>query len=102
MTLEKYAAVLRGIEHAPYNEGSYISHTTGRLGYRACFQVGGNWYWYSVSNTTEKIPPSAVADAITHGKCRRAGRYNAEGFEATISFGGHSYMIEMGSNKPTR
>jgi hypothetical protein len=103
MTLEKYAEVLRGIKDTdiPFHEGDYVSHTTGKIGYRAYYQVGDVWYWYSVSDTTEIILPSAVANAILHGQCQRVGSFKVNGFEATVRFEGHSFMLNMGSKKPS-
>jgi hypothetical protein len=102
MTLEKYADVLRGIKDSdsPFHEGDYVSHTTGRSGYRACYQVGSAWYWYSVSDTADRISPSGVVQAIVSGQCQRAGPFKGNGFEATVRFDGHSYMLNMGSKKP--
>lgn len=101
MTLKEYAAVLRMIgDIAPYHEGEYLSRTTGRPGYRACYQVGQNWFWYSVSNITNIVSPQIVADAIEKGVCQREGSFKGNGFEATVRFDGHSYMLNMGSKKP--
>jgi hypothetical protein len=102
MTLGEYADILRGIKDSdpPFHEGDYVSHTTGRTGYRAYYQVGKEWFWYSVSDTTELVLPSAVVKAIVSGQCQRAGPFKGNGFEATVNFDGHSYMVNMGSKKP--
>jgi hypothetical protein len=100
VTVEEYADVLRSIKQPPYEESTYVSRSTGNPGYRVVYQVGRNWYWYTVSNSTKKFPPSEVADAISKGTVNRAGPYKGDGFEATIRFDGHSYMINMGAAKP--
>ena len=102
MTLPEYADALRTLkdEDEPFQEGEYISATTGKVGYRASYKVGGLWYWYSVSDTKQMVFPSAVVKAIIHGECQRAGSFKGNGFEATIRFDGHSYMLNMGSARP--
>jgi hypothetical protein len=102
MTLEEYAEILREVKDsdAPFHEGDYVSHTTGKIGYRACYQVRDVWFWYSVSDTAEIIFPSAVVNAIVHGQCQRAGSFKVNGFEATVRFEGRSFMLNMGSEKP--
>jgi len=104
MTPNEFAEVLRGIDdsESPYDEGEYTSHTTGNKGYWVCYHVGQLWYWYSVSNTTDIIFPSKVVQAIVSGNCERSGPYKGNGFEATVRFDGHSYMLGMGSTKPRR
>jgi hypothetical protein len=103
MTLEGFADILRGIKDSdpPFHEGDYVSHTTGRAGYRAYYQVGNDWYWYSVSDTTDLVLPSAVVRAIENGQCQRAGSFKGNGFEVTVRLDGHSYMLNMGSKKPS-
>lgn len=100
MTVEEFANVLRSIDQPPHEESTYTSHSTGDPGYRAVYQVGGNWYWYTVSNTTKKFSPADVADAIGNGMVNRAGPYKENGFEATVRFNGHSYMLNMGATRP--
>jgi hypothetical protein len=103
MTLAEYVDVLRGIKDLdpPFRERDYVSDTTGKVGYSACYKIGNFWYWYSVSETTEIVLPSEVVKAILNGECQRAGPFKRNGFEATIRFDGHSFMINMGSTKPT-
>jgi hypothetical protein len=55
--------------------------------------VGKDWLWYSVSDTSEIIFPSSVVKAIANGQCQRAGPFKGNGFEATVRFDGHSYML---------
>jgi len=101
MTLAEYADVLRAIKDTdpPFHEGDY-KNEFGVTGYRACYQVGKGWFWYSVSDTTSIIVPSMVVKAIEGGRCDRAGTFKGNGFEATIRFDDRSYMLNMGSKKP--
>jgi hypothetical protein len=102
MTLTEYVDVLRGLkdEDEPFQQGEYVSDTTGKVGYWASYNVDDVWYWYSVSDTTEIVLPSTVVNAIINGECQRAGPFKGNGFEATIRFDGQSYMLNMGSTKP--
>src|SRR6266436_6254534 len=101
MTLEEYAGILGGIEDSssPFQEGEYKSHTTGNVGYRASYRVGKDWLWYSVSDTSEIVLPSAVVKAVANGQCQRAGLFKGNGFEARVRFAGQSYMLGVGSKK---
>jgi hypothetical protein len=101
MTLDEYAEVLRAIEDSdsPFYEGEYYNEF-GVQGYRASYHIGKDWYWYSVSDTTAIVLPSAVVNAVINGECQRAGPFKGNGFEATIRFDGHSYMLNMGSKQP--
>jgi hypothetical protein len=103
MTLLKYATILAGIHDSvePFRDGDYKSQTTGRIGYWASYQIGRDWLWYSVSDSSSKIIlPSAVLAAIANGQCQRLGSFKVNGFEATVRFDGHSYMLGFGSKKP--
>src|SRR5258708_37863347 len=102
MNVGEYAEILRNPALTSYEDGSYTSQTTGRQGYRAIFRLGRKWYWYSVSNMTRKVSPLEVADAITSPSKRidRSGTYKKTGFEATVRFDGHSYMLNEGDVKP--
>jgi hypothetical protein len=100
MNISKYADVLRNTTRAPYDEGTYISDTTGNPGYWATYQVELDWYWFSVSNTTRKFGPSEVAEAISKGTVTRQSRYKPNSFEATVKHDGHSYMLGMGMTRP--
>ena len=84
---------------SPFQEGEYKSHTTGNVGYWASYRVGKDWLWYPVSDTSEIIFPSSVVKAIVNGQCQRAGPFKGNGFEATVRFDGHSYMLGVGSKK---
>jgi hypothetical protein len=102
MNVTEYAEVLRNPALSPYEDSWYTSHTTGRQGYRAVFRLGKRWYWYSVSNVTAKVSPLEVADAITSPSATidRSGPYKETGFESTVRFDGHSYMLNEGDGKP--
>lgn len=104
MTIDEFAEVLRSPGLRLYEDGEYESHKTGRTGYRATFQLGGKWYWYSVSDTTHKVGPWEVAEAITSPTrtVQREGPYGNSGFEATVQQGGHWYMLGMGDTAPQR
>jgi hypothetical protein len=95
MTLKEYADVLRQIDRAPDNNGHYQSKGTGLTGYWAEYIVDGKTFRYSVSNTEGRVLPVHVVNAIENGKCQRAKPYKGTGFEATINFEGHSYMLTM-------
>ena len=102
MTLEEYAELLGAIEDSdsPLREGDYVSDTTGKLGYWASYRVDKDWLWYSVSDTSAIVLPSSVVKAIANGDCQRAGSFKGSGFEATVRFDGHSYMLGVGSREP--
>jgi hypothetical protein len=102
MNVAEYADILRNPDLKPHEEGWYTSHTTGRQGYRATFSLGRVWYWYSVSDKTAKVSPLEVSNAITSPRARvdRSGAYKGNGFEATVRFDGHSYMLNAGDSKP--
>lgn len=102
MTVTEYADILRNPELTFYEDGSYTSHTTQKEGYRATFQLAQKWFWYSVSDTRRKVSRIEVADAITRGEVERSGRYKSDGFEATVRYEGHSYMIGMDSKHPVQ
>jgi hypothetical protein len=95
MTLKEYADVLRAIDRAPDSDGHYQSKSTGLTGYWAEYTVDGKLFRYSVSNTEGPVFPVHVVNAIENGKCQRAKPYKGSGFEATINFDGHSYMLTM-------
>ncbi len=103
MTVQEYAAILRGIQDSdqPFRDGDYVSDNTGRRGYWAEYKLGNDWIWYSVSDTSGSIVlPSKVVEAIDRGECQRAGPFKGNGFEATIRFDDHSYMLGLGSRRP--
>jgi hypothetical protein len=102
VTLAEFADILRGIRDTdpPFHEGDYVNEL-GVAGYRAYYQVGRDWYWYSVSGMASIVLPSAVVTAITKGRCDRVGTFKGNGFEATIRYDGHSYMLNMGSKRPS-
>ena len=104
MTVTEFADVLRSINDSdePFEDGEYTSHATGNKGYWVCYHIGALWYWYSVSNTTDIIFPSRVVQAIMEAQCQRSGPFKVDGFEATVRFDGHSYMLGMGSTQPRR
>lgn len=64
-------------------------------GYWAEYIVDGRRFRYSVSGTEGPVFPAQVVNAIENGKCQRAKPYKGTGFEATINFDGHSYMLTM-------
>ncbi len=99
MDLEQIGNILKSIQHKPYEDGLYTNNE-GSHGYRAVFNVGKHWYWYTVSGTAEIVPPSEVAEAINKGLVSRRGAFKVNGFEATISFNGRWYMLNAGSDKP--
>jgi len=99
MNLGQYADILRSIQHKPYEDGLY-TNKKGNPGYRAVFNVGKNWYWYSVPGTTETVDPAEVAEAISKGVVTHTGQFKLNGFERTISFAGRSYIVNAGSHRP--
>jgi hypothetical protein len=102
MTIDEFAETLRNPDLHLYEEGEYQSHRTGRTGYRATFQLGGKWFWYSVSDITRKLSPPEVAEAVTSPTrmVQREGPYGNSGFEATVKQNGHWYMLGMGDSLP--
>jgi hypothetical protein len=101
-SVAEYADVLRNPDLKLYEDGWYTSKTTGKRGYRATFSLGREWYWYSVSDTAVKLSPLEVADAITSpsAEINRSGAHKEKGFEATVRFEEHSYMLNAGDSKP--
>jgi len=102
VNVEAYCEVLNAIDTEPYLEDLYVSHTTGRSGYKAVYQIGRQWCWYSVSNITRRVPPTEVAYAIRKGTVTREGQFKRDGFEATVTVDGHWYMLGMGSSRPRK
>ena len=98
-SLEQFAEVLEGIKDAPCFDRLYTNEDRQR-GYTATYRVGIDWYWYSVSGTTEKIAPRTVARALREGKAKRINVIKLSGLEATISHENHWYMIYSGDQKP--
>jgi hypothetical protein len=101
MTVDEYAEVLRNPALKPYDDSSY-TNASGKQGYRATFRMEKKWYWYSVSDTTGKVSPLEVARTITSRgrRVNRSGPYKTRGFEATVRYESHSYMLNEGDTKP--
>ncbi|HEX4650553.1 MAG TPA: hypothetical protein VH250_03525 [Granulicella sp.] len=95
MTLDKFSSVLDGICHGPDDYGTY-TNDHGVVGYFAKYQVGHNFYWYGVSDMTESVSPTEVANAIRKGSVSRQGPYKTNSFEATVRYEGHAYMLGAG------
>ena len=71
-------------------------------GYRATVSVGDEWYWFSVSNTTQPFTPAQVASAITARDryIKRSKPYKGgKGFEASVRSGDHWYMLGHCNNR---
>lgn len=103
MTIEKFAAVLRNPKTEVGEDGFY-PHLKPR-GYWVRLDYGNERYWYSVSGTLDRVPPTEVADAITspHRIVDRSEPYkDGRRFEATVRSGGHSYMLGHGNNRPVQ
>jgi hypothetical protein len=103
MTLEKYSEMLKSIADSdePFRDGDYVSDKTVIVGYWAQYKIGEEWLWFSVSDTSGSIVlPSRVAQAIAGGECQRADSFKRNGFEATVNFDGHYYMLGIGSKRP--
>jgi len=98
MTVDEFAKVLRG-DLTLVEDGFYEGNRTG---YWARFESKGLRYWYSVSNTSERIAAQLVAEAITapDRHIQRSKPYHdGEGFEATVRSGRHHYMLGHGNNR---
>lgn len=102
MTVAEYAEILRHPDLKLYEDGWYTSRKKGTQGYRATFSLGKKWYWYSVSDTPEKVSPLEVAEAILLGRIDRSEPYKSSGFEATVRQGDHSYMLNASDTKPVK
>ncbi len=104
MTVDQFAEVLRNPAIQVIDQGRY-QNKQGETGYYARLRLGVDQYWYSASDFDSAVPPTDVAAAIQSPsrKILRENPYRNDkgerGFEATVWYQGHAYMLGAGTTE---